>query len=104
MAANVQVWFYSGFAVGGAGDTPLPKEPPIGYDDYRDSNMVDTTNIAITVPGVAAIAVIETDAAVAYRVNSAASFANDPHIPATSNSRYVVDVSGAATLNLISGA
>jgi hypothetical protein len=93
----VQVWFHTGFAQGGAGDTPLPKEPPVGYA----TETVTTSNVAISVPGPANIAVIETDAPVAYKVNSAAVYANDPIIPITSNSRYVVDVQRGSTINFI---
>jgi hypothetical protein len=87
-----QVWFHTGLTQNG-----LPKEPPVGYE----TNAVTTSNVAVDVPAVAGIAVVETDAAVAYRVNRAAVYANDPIIPSTGNSRYVIDVSGAATLNFI---
>ena len=92
-----QVWFYTGFAVGGSGDTPLPKEPPVGYA----TPTISTSSAEVDVPGPATIAIIETDETIAYRVGAAAVYANDPIIPATSNSRYVVDVSGTTTLNLI---
>lgn len=95
-----QVWFHSGFTVGGVGDTPLPKEPPVGYQ----SETVSTSNVSMDVPPGAALAIVETDNAVAYRVNSAASYSESPIIAATSNSRYVISVAGASTLNFIANA
>jgi len=92
-----QIWFHMGFAVGGSGDTALPKEPPVGYS----APTISTSNTAVTITANAAIAVIETDETIAYKVNSAAVYANDPIIPITANSRYVVDVSNGSTLNLI---
>lgn len=92
-----QVWFYTGFAVGNSGDTPLPKEPPVGYN----APTISTSSASVDVPVVANLAIIETDETIAYRINAASVYANDPIIPVTANSRYVVDVSGASTLNLI---
>ena len=93
--AAVQIWFHSGLT-----DAGLPKEPRLSYA----SETVSTSNVAVDVPAGAGIAVIETDATVAYRGNAVAVYANDPIIPATSNSRYVVDVGGVSKLNLIANA
>jgi len=98
--AAVQIWFHTGFATGNTGDTALPKEPPVGYN----SETVSTSNVEVAIPVSAAIAVIETDAAIAYKVGGVAVFADDPVIAATENSRYVIDVSSRATLGLIAGA
>lgn len=98
--ASVQVWFYAGWAIGNAGDSPLPKEPPVGYQ----SQTVNTTSVGFSVPETAKIAVVETDAAVAYRLGAAAVFADDPQIAATQNNRYVIDVSAGGTLHFIASA
>lgn len=90
--AAVQIWFHSGLT-----DNGLPKEPYLKYE----SETVETSNVTVDVPAVAGIAVIETDATVAYRCSAVAIYADDPIIPATSNQRYVIDVAGVATLNLI---
>lgn len=95
--AVVQVWFYAGWATGENNDSPLPKEPYIGYSKPT----VTTPNVAVTVPEVATIAIIETDAVVAYRCNAPAVFANDPQIPITARNRYAIDVDDVATLNFI---
>lgn len=99
--ATVRVWFYSAWADGGA-STLVPKEPPIGS---ARKLTVSTSNQSLAVPAGARFAAVETDAALAYRVNVAAVYADDPLIQANNTGeRYAVDVAGASTLNLIAGA
>ena len=98
--AAVQIWFHSGFVTGNSSDTALPKEPPVGYS----APTVGATSEEVAVPGFATIAVIETDADVAYRVGAAAVAADCPVIAATANKRYVVAVSNASPINFITTA
>jgi len=95
--AAIQVWFHSGLASGNSGDMPLPQEPPLTYT----AATVGSSNYQIQVPSSARVAVIETDAPIAYHVNKEAVYADDPIIAATANRRYVIDVTHAGTLNLI---
>jgi len=100
--ATAQVWFHQGLAIGNNGDSPLVTEPPVGYTAHTISGTA--TNLEI--PGNANIAVIETDTAVAYRVRPASGdpavvLANDPIIPITANSRYIIDVSRGGNIGFI---
>lgn len=88
----MQIWFHSSLTENG-----LPKEPYLS----TVNETVSTSNVSVDVPAVATIAVVETDATIAYRGNQAAVYADDPIIPVTSNSRYVIDCSGLKTLNFI---